>query len=74
MKDDVLIDVTHPVNSFTPNDVFGAALDGMEKGEVKLYLTPFNIQKMQSSGIRRVTYRTRPELGIKLWHWTEEGT
>ncbi|HEY3814474.1 MAG TPA: discoidin domain-containing protein [Caulobacteraceae bacterium] len=74
VADKVVVDLSKQVNSFTPNDVLGAALDGMEKGEVKLYLTPFNIQKMQSSGIRRVTYRTRPELGIKVWHWTEEGT
>ncbi len=73
-RDRVVVDLSRPVNTFTPNEALGAALDGMEKDEVKLYLTPFNIEKMHSSGVRRVTYRTRPELGIKLWHWTEEGT
>ena len=73
-SDRVVIDLSRPVNTFTPNEALGAALDGMEKGEVNLYLTPFNIGKMHSSGIRRVTYRTRPELGGEVWHWTEEGS
>ena len=63
-----------PVNTITPIADLGAALDGMEKGEVNLYLTPFNIEKMQGAGLRRLTYRTRPELGIEVWHWTEDGT
>ncbi len=73
MRDRVLVNLDRPVNSFVPDLALGAALDGMEKGEVKLYLTPFNIEKMRSSGLRRVTYRSRPELGIEVWHWTDQG-
>jgi hypothetical protein len=72
--DQVVIDLTKPVNTIVPDQALGAALDGMEKGEVNLYLTPFNIEKMRSAGLRRVTYRTRPELGIEVWHWSEEGS
>src|SRR5208282_1003798 len=49
-------------------------LDGMERGGVDKYLTPFNIEKMRSAGLRRVTYRIRPELGIEVWHWTDKGS
>jgi hypothetical protein len=74
VPDQVTIELGRRVNTFTPDDALGAALDGMEQGEVSLYLTPFNIERMKSAGLRRVTYRTRPELGIEVWHWTEEGT
>jgi hypothetical protein len=71
--DPVAIDLGRQVNTVTPKDALGIALDGMEKGEVDLYLTPYNIVKMRAAGFRRVTYRTRPELGIEVWHWTEKG-
>jgi hypothetical protein len=73
VADQVVIDVTQPVNTIVPNQALGAALDGMEKGDVDNALTPFNIDKMLSAGLRQVTYRTRPELGIEAWHWSEEG-
>jgi len=72
-QDPVTIDASRPVNTFTPDDALGVALDGMEKGEVATTLTPFNIAKMRSAGLKQVTYRTRPELGIEVWHWTEDG-
>ena len=72
--DPVTIDLSRPVNTFTPAQAIGAALDGMGKGEADLYLTPFNIEKMRESGLRHISYRTRPELGVEAWHWSDEGT
>jgi hypothetical protein len=63
-----------PVNSFVPDDAFGAALDGMGKGEVEQLYTPFNIERMRSAGLKRISYRIRTELGIEAWHWNAEGT
>jgi hypothetical protein len=71
--DPVTIDASAPLNVFTPIRALGAALDGTERGDVERTLTPFNIQRMRSSGVRSLTYRTRPELGIEAWHWTEQG-
>ena len=73
VADRVVIDLSHPVNSFKPIEALGAAVDGAGKGDVEQYLTPYNIKKLQSVGLRRITYRTRPELGIEAWHWSEEG-
>src|SRR3974390_3466055 len=70
----VVVDASRPVNTFTPVEAMGAALDGMEKDEVRTYLTPYNIKKLQEAGLRRLTYRTRPELGVEVWHWTEAGS
>ena len=62
-----------PVNRFRPDDAFGAALDGMGKGEVEQLYTPHNVERMRSAGLKRITYRTRAELGIEAWHWNTEG-
>jgi hypothetical protein len=72
----VVIDLTpgHPVKSFIPNETFGGAIDGMEKGDSERFLQPYNIKKMRSARLDRVTYRTRPELGIEAWHWSAEGS
>lgn len=72
----IIIDLTspRPVNSFVPADTFGGAIDGMQDGEVLKRLTPYNIGKMRQAGLARVSYRTRPELGIEAWHWSEEGS
>jgi hypothetical protein len=73
VADSVTIDLSHPANVIIPDQALGAAIDGMQRGEVKKILSPFNLEKMRSAGLRRVTYRTRPELGIEAWHWSEEG-
>jgi hypothetical protein len=74
LVDRAVIDTTKLVNVIVPNEALGAAIDGVGNGEVNLYLTQSNIRKMRSAGLRRVTYRTRAELGIEVWHWSEEGT
>lgn len=74
VDDRVVIDPSKPVNTFIPDDTLGAAIDGVGRGDVARYLTPFNIEKMRSAGLKRLTYRTRTELGIAVWHFSEEGT
>jgi len=60
-----------PVNRIVPDQAFGAALDGMERGGVERLFTPFNIAAMRGAGLKSVTYRIRAELGIEAWHWSE---
>jgi hypothetical protein len=74
VSDQVVIDLSRPVNTFKPIEALGAAVDGAGRGDVDQYLTPYNIKTLQSAGLRRITYRTRPELGIEAWHWSEEGS
>lgn len=74
VADPVTIDASAPINTFTPEAALGAALDGMGAGDVERVLTPFNIERMRQAGLKRVSYRLRPELGIEAWHWTSEGT
>ena len=71
----VTIDLSRgPVAEFLPNDAFGAALDGQKKGAASSGIyTADNIERMQSAGLRKITYRLRTELGIESWHWSEQG-
>jgi hypothetical protein len=74
LVDPVTIDTSRPLDSFTPAAALGVALDGMGEGDVERLLTPSNIARMREAGLKRVAYRTRPELGVEVWHWAEEGT
>ncbi len=74
LVDPITIDTSRPLNTFTPAAALGAALDGMGEGDVERLLTHYNIEQMREAGLRRVAYRTRPELGIEVWHWSEDGT
>lgn len=71
----VTIDLSgRALSEFRPDETFGAALDGKEKGELDQIYTLENIRKMRSAGLRKITYRLRTELGIEAWHWSEQGT
>ncbi|HEY2048994.1 MAG TPA: discoidin domain-containing protein [Caulobacteraceae bacterium] len=73
VADTVTIDLTGPSRTIVPDEALGAAIDGMQQGQVAQILTPRNIALMKSAGLRRATYRLRTELGIEAWHWSEEG-
>lgn len=72
--DTVTVDLTvgKPV-TFLPDEAFGRAIDGLSQGEVDRVYTRQNIDKIETSGLHRVSYRLRTELGIEAWHWSEEG-
>lgn len=63
-----------PVNTFRPSLALGAGIDGHEKGEIDRELTPANVKRMLSAGLRSLTYRLRTELAVEAWHWNPEGT
>ena len=63
-----------PLAEFLPDETFGAALDGHQRGEIAQIYTAGNIRKMQSAGLRKITYRLRTELAVEAWHWSQRGT
>jgi hypothetical protein len=69
----VTIDASHPIATFRPERVWGAALDGQDDSEVAEVYTPHNIAAMNSAGLGPVTYRLRTELAIEAWHWNPAG-
>jgi hypothetical protein len=63
-----------PVARFSPDQAFGAVIDGLGKGRVDQVYTPGNIRAIKSAGFGSTAYNLRTELGIEAWHWTDEGT
>jgi F5/8 type C domain-containing protein len=70
----ISIDISHPVNRFTPSHALGAGIDGHEKGTNDLQLTRENINAMLAAGFKSLTYRLRTELGGDVWHWNPNGS
>lgn len=70
----VRIDKTTPVHEFDGGNALGAGIDGLEKGEIDRVWTPHHIDLMKSAGFGPISFRLRTELGVKAWHWHNEGT
>src|SRR5262245_25818347 len=64
----------HPANRFRPSHVFGAGIDGHDKGVTDLQLSPTNVRAMLSAGLTSLTYRLRTELANDVWHWNPRGS
>lgn len=70
----ILIDLAAgPVNTFNPDEAFGAVIDGLSRGRVDQVYTADNIQALKRAGLRSTVYMLRTELAIEAWHWSEEG-
>ncbi len=63
----------HPIHSFIPEQVLGAAFDGHAQGDINRILIAENIAAMRTVGLNPVSYRLRTELGIEAWHWNPNG-
>jgi hypothetical protein len=59
---------------FRPDEAWGMAIDGAQRGEIDQLLTPANLAAIRRAGLRPLTYRLRTELGIETWHWNPAGT
>ena len=70
----IRIEAASPVASFTPDEAFGAGLDGLEEKDLDRTYTPENLKVMAGAPYRRLAYRLRTELGIEAWHWNEAGS
>ncbi len=61
-------------NTFDPNIAIGAGIDGHEQGEIADKLSPANVARMRSAGLKPLIYRLRTELAGQAWHWNPQGT
>lgn len=63
-----------PANRFAPAQALGAGVDGHGKGQTESQLSPRNVEKMLSAGLKPLTYRLRTELAGEAWHWNPRGS
>jgi hypothetical protein len=70
----IRIDVSNPAASFTPDEAFGAGLDGLREKDLERVYSSENITAMSTAAYRRLSYRLRTELGIEVWHWNKAGS
>lgn len=69
----VQIDAAGSGPSFVPQEVFGAAVDGVPQGAVAGIYQPDNVASMLQAGLGAVSYRLYTELSVQDWHWNPRG-
>lgn len=78
---DIVVDTSHPVNSFSPLRALGGAIDrqrgGTTEDEIEKHtqwvLTNPVLKELLGAGWGTVTYRQNTELQIEAWHWNPRG-
>jgi hypothetical protein len=78
----IVVDTTHAVNSFSPPRALGGAIDRLRGGPTRednerntdRLLTDPVLKEMLGAGWGTVTYRQNTELMIEAWHWNPRGT
>ena len=79
---DIVVDTSHAVNSFSPLRALGGAVDrqfgGTTEEQVDKHtdwvLTDPVLKELLDAGWGTVTYRQNTELQIEAWHWNPRGT
>ena len=70
----IRVDTSAEVNTFVPEQAFGAGIDRMNSTAVeKLFAQPA-VDKVLSAGWQTVSYRQNTELFAEAWHWNPNGT
>ncbi len=81
-NEEILVDTSHAVNSFSPLRALGGAIDrqrgGTTEEEIEQHtqwvLTDPVLKDLLGAGWGTVTYRQNTELQIEAWHWNPQGT
>lgn len=78
----IVVDASHAMNSFSPFRALGGAIDRLRGGKTKeenekhteRLLTNPVLKELLGAGWQTVTYRQNTELMIEAWHWNPRGT
>lgn len=64
---------SHAVNSFSPFQALGAAVDRLGTGTPDKLLVDPILKEVLDAGWQPVTYRQNTELHVEAWHWNPQG-
>ena len=70
----IRVDTSRQVNTLTPTQGLGAAIDRMPSAAVAKYFSEPALPAILSAGWQTVTYRQNTELAVEAWHWNPQGT
>jgi hypothetical protein len=81
-NEEIVVDTSHVVNSFSPLRALGGAIDRQRGGtteediakHTQWVLTDPVLKDLLGAGWGTVTYRQNTELQIEAWHWNPHGT
>ena len=69
----ITVDTSRPVNSFSPFRALGAGVDRLGTGSADHVLTDPILKQVLDAGWQPVTYRQNTELHAEAWHWNPRG-
>ena len=69
----ITIDRRDSIALFDPVTALGSTIDGHVNGATRLIFTRANVAAMKSANFHPISYRTRTELGMEVWHWNPRG-
>jgi hypothetical protein len=80
--ENIIVDTSRPINSFSPLRALGGAIDrqrgGLTQEDISKHtewvLTNPVLKELLGAGWGTVTYRQNTELQIEAWHWNPHGT
>jgi NedA-like, galactose-binding domain len=79
---DIVVDTSHAVNSFSPLRALGGAVDRQRGGTTEEEVAKHTdwvlshpvLKELLAAGWGTITYRQNTELQIQAWHWNPSGT
>ncbi|MDQ2891005.1 MAG: discoidin domain-containing protein [Gemmatimonadota bacterium] len=69
----ITVDAHDSLGTFDPLEALGSTIDGHVQDATLHIFTRNNVAAMKSANFHSISYRTRTELGMEVWHWNPHG-
>lgn len=69
----VQVDTSHVVNTFSPLRALGATVDRVPSNATDTFFRPDQLKQIQEAGWGTISYRQNTDLFVQAWHWNPKG-